>query len=352
MKKYLTIALSLVLLCSCSNASVITESDTTEAASSSSDTESETAAESELETATETESETVYETLVVEVFDVHHLQNYHLACSGLLNIEENDEQHTRYMDWVKKLPQMRCCDGDFLAAENIYNFIHDFSISRAYYEEYLYIEGAYYTYYVDLDILYNGTAEEVEEAFRLENFEQWLDGHIEKENTIKWTLRDLVCATEDGKKAWFAWQEEKGYTDDYVLPSGATKSEYMPNTWFSLTELVHRFDISRSDFASAVEQRGKFNGTTFDIDRIFDGYEELMRLQEEEDLYPVEVDRLCWTGPAWAPGSMDDGSPDQSENPPDDPDTPVETTPAEDVETVPGAGGEPVRGIDVETVPS
>ena len=134
---------------------------------------------------------------------------------------------------------------------------------------------------------------------------------------------------------------KKGYTKGCMLPTGPAKSEYMPDTWFSLTELVHRFDISRTDFEAAVEQCGKYNGTTFDIDRIFDGYEELMRLQADEDLYPVEVDRLCWIGPAWAPGSADDGSPEQIENPPDDPDTPVEET-----EVVPGADEELVRGID------
>lgn len=134
---------------------------------------------------------------------------------------------------------------------------------------------------------------------------------------------------------------QKGYTKGCMLPTGPAKSEYMPNTWFSLTELVHRFDISRADFEAAVEQCGKYNGTTFDIDRIFDGYEELMELQADEDLYPVEVDRLCWIGPAWPPGSADDGSPEQIENPPDDPDTPVE-----EAEVVPGADEELVRGID------
>ena len=166
----------------------------------------------------------------------------------------------------------------------------------------------------------------------------------------RWGYRGRTASYTDTAMCAFSLQScvlllffvnQKGYTKGCMLPTGPAKSEYMPSTWFSLTELVHRFDISRADFEAAVEQCGKYNGTTFDIDRIFDGYEELMRLQADEDLYPVEVDRLCWIGPAWAPGSADDGSPEQIENPPDDPDTPVE-----EAEVVPGADEELVRGID------
>ena len=314
----LLLTLPLVLLCACSNDDTgSTETIPPESAS----------VEVETETTAETESETVSVAPVREITDVHHLQNYHLACNGLPEASKSDETMARYLDWARRQPQIFCCDGDFIAADNIYNFIHDFSVSREDYETYLYTDSGYYMCYVDLDLLYNGTAEEVEDAFLLKNYEQWYDGHIEKEFAIKWRLRELVCATEEGKNAWFAWQEEKGYTKGCMLPTGPAKSEYIRYTWFSLTELVHRFDISRTDFEVAVEQCGKYNGTTFDIDRIFDGYEELMRLQTEENLYPVEVDRLCWTGPAFAPGTEDDGTPDQIENPPDDPNTPVETAP-------------------------
>ena len=335
MKRYLIAsiclaAVSLFLLCSCSRTPAVTDSPPPE-----------TVADAETEATAETEPETVSVAPVREIIDVHHLHNYHLACNGLPEASKSDETMARYLDWARNQPQIYCCDGDFIAADNIYNFIHDFSVSREDYETYLYTDSGYYMCYVDLDLLYNGTAEEVEDAFLLKNYEQWYDGHIEKEFAIKWRLRELVCATEEGKNAWFAWQEEKGYTKGCMLPTGPAKSEYMPNTWFSLTELVHRFDISRADFEAAVEQCGKYNGTTFDIDRIFDGYEELMRLQTEENLYPVEVDRLCWTGPAFAPGTEGDGTPEVVDGYPGDPEPPIE-----EVEVVPGADEEPVRGID------
>lgn len=354
MKRHLAIVFSLALLCSCSPVSGIPESDTT-AASSSSDTETETTVEIESETAAESEAESEAE--IQFSANTEHLITYHsgaIAC--FLDRVYREEDREAYLKWIESLPQEVCCEGrcgGYLVEENIYRFIRDFSISREEFEEALYLEGYYYTDHVNLDILYNGTAEEASEAFSVAHFQEWDDGHLDKEDSIKYALRTLVWDTAGTKDTWFQWQTEKGY-DSFTFKHRARKSENMPNTWFSLTELVHRFDISRADFEAIVEQRGKFNGTTFDIDRIFDGYEELMRLQEEEDLYPVEVDRLCWTGPAWAPGSMDDGSPDQIENPPDDPDTPVETVPPEEVvvEIVPGAEEEPVRGIDVETVPS
>ena len=337
---------SLILFCACSEGSTNPiETIFPEPAS----VESETAAESEAESEVESEAEIQFSA------NTEHLLLYHtFAIGSLLDRVYREEDREAYLKWIESMPQEACCEGrcgGYFVDENIYQFIRDFSIPREEYEEVLYMEGSYYFSYVDLDILYNSTAEEASEAFSFAHFEEWDDGHREKEDSIKSALRALVWDTAGTKDTWFQWQTEKGY-DSFTFKHKARKSENMPNTWFSLTELVHRFDISRADFEAIVERCGKYNGTTFDIDRIFDGYEELMRLQEEEDLYPVEVDRLCWTGPAWAPGSMDDGSPEQIEIFPDDPDTPVETTPAEDVETVPGAGGEPVRGIDVETVPS
>lgn len=319
---FFLLLISLLFLSACSNSGT----EQTEAVVSMSETvESET-------TETEPEKQSSANT--------EHLLSYHSSAIGSLQDRVfREEDREAYLQWIETLPQEKCCDG-YLVDENIYRFIRDFSIPREEYEEALYTEGDYYSTYVDLDILYNGTAEEASEAFSLAHYKEWFDFHIDKEDSIKDALRSLVWDTAGTKDTWLQWQTEKGY-DTYTFPHKVHKPEYMPNTWFSLTELVHRFDISRADFEAAVEQCGKYNGTTFDIDRIFDGYEELMRLQADEDLYPVEVDRLCWIGPAWAPGSADDGSPEQIENPPDDPDTPVE-----EAEVVPGADEELVRGID------
>ena len=320
-------AVSLFLLCSCSRTPVVTDSPPPETVA---DAETETTAETALEKQSSANTE--------------HLFFYHSSAIGSLQDRVyREEDREAYLQWIETLPQEKCCEGrcgGYPVEENIYRFIRDFSIPREEYEEALYTEGGYYRTYVDLDILYNGTAEEASEAFSVAHYKEWFDFHIEKEHSIKYALRSLVWDTAGTQDTWLQWQTEKGY-DAYTFPHKVHKPQYMPNTWFSLTELVHRFDISRADFEAIVEQCGKYNGTTFDIDRIFNGYEELMELQADEDLYPVEVDRLCWTGPAWAPGSADDGSPEQIENPPDDPDTPVE-----EVEVVPGADEELVRGID------
>lgn len=318
---FFLLLISLLFLSACSNSGT----EQTEAVVSMSATvESET---------TETESEKQ------SSVNTEHLLSYHSSAIGSLQDRVfREEDREAYLQWIETLPQEKCCDG-YLVDENIYRFIRDFSIPREEYEEALYTEGDYYSTYVDLDILYNGTAEEASEAFSLAHYKEWFDFHIDKEDSIKDALRTLVWDTAGTQDTWLQWQTEKGY--DSFTSHKVHKPEYMPNTWFSLTELVHRFDISRDDFEAIVEQCGKYNGTMFDIDRIFDGYEELMGLQADEDLYPVEVDRLCWIGPAWAPGSADDGSPEQIENPPDDPDTPVEKA-----EVVPGADEELVRGID------
>ena len=334
MKNHITILLSLLLLCSCATTPVVTDSDTASKAAS----PSETMADAESETITETESETEPE--IQSSANTEHLVSYHSSAIGsLLDRAFREEDYEAYLQWRETLPQEQCCDG-YPVYENIYRFIRDFSIPREEYEEALYMEGEYYSTYVDLDILYNSTAEEASEAFSRPHHREWFDYHIDKEHSIKYALRSLIWDTAGTKDTWFQWQTEKGY-DSYAFPHRVHKPEYMPNTWFSLTEIVHRFDISRADFEAIVERCGKYNGTTFDIDRIFDGYEELMQLQADEDLYPVEVDRLCWTGPAWVPGSEDDGSPEAVEIFPGDPEPPVE-----EVEVVPGADGEAVRGID------
>lgn len=331
MKRYLIAsiclaAVSLFLLCSCSRTPAVTDPPPPE-----------TVADAETETTAETEPE------IQAAANTEHLNTYHSgAIDCFLDRAYRTEDYDAYLKWHESLPQEICCEGrcgGYLVEENIYRFIRDFSISREEFEEALYLEGYYYTDHVNLDILYNGTAEEASEAFSVAHFQEWDDGHLDKEDSIKYALRTLVWDTAGTQDTWLQWQTEKGY--DSFTSHRVQTPQYMPNTWFSLTELVHRFDISRADFEAAVEQCGKYNGTTFDIDRIFDGYEELMRLQTEENLYPVEVDRLCWTGPAFAPGTEGDGTPEVVDGYPGDPEPPIE-----EVEVVPGADEEPVRGID------
>lgn len=36
------------------------------------------------------------------------------------------------------------------------------------------------------------------------------------------------------------------------------------------------------------------SGVWIDVDMLYDRYDDLLKMQEEEKLYPVEIDMLCW----------------------------------------------------------
>ena len=189
---FFLLLISLLFLSACSNSGT----EQTEAVVSMSATvESET---------TETESEKQSSA------NTEHLLSYHSSAIGSLQDRVfREEDREAYLQWIETLPQEKCCDG-YLIDENIYRFIRDFSIPREEYEEALYMEGDYYSTYVDLDILYNGTAEEASEAFSLAHYKEWFDFHIDKEDSIKDALRSLVWDTAGTKDTWLQWQTEKG----------------------------------------------------------------------------------------------------------------------------------------------
>lgn len=180
----LLLTLPLVLLCACSNDDT-GSTETTPPESASVEVETETTAETEPE--------------IQAAANTEHLITYHSgAISCFLDRAYRTEDYDAYLKWHESLPQEICCEGrcgGYLVEENIYRFIRDFSISREEFEEALYLEGYYYTDHVNLDILYNGTAEEASEAFSVAHFQEWDDDHLDKEDSIKYALRTLVWDT-------------------------------------------------------------------------------------------------------------------------------------------------------------
>ena len=63
-------------------------------------------------------------------------------------------------------------------------------------------------------------------------------------------------------------------------------------TDFTLADLLHAMQLTREEAKAAADS--VLSGVWIDVDMLYDRYDDLLKMQEEEKLYPVEIDMLCW----------------------------------------------------------
>lgn len=187
----------------------------------------------------------------------------------------------KYNEWLENALKAKAVDDCSFGKANIYNFVHDFNISREmfadlYYNQATsYVSGNYYSTWYDLDLLYNGTEEEYSALYKEKGEE--------------------ISAEISGKYV-------ESMLKRYLLEKYGNKDARKVNcTQFSIAEFVYENNISRSDLEEAIntvaqlgEKQG-YKAFTYNLDLIYKKDKSIMNaieLVSAAKLYPVQVDEL------------------------------------------------------------
>lgn len=184
--------------------------------------------------------------------------SYHCFPNGLeeyVGIEKTQQWGEVYIASVED-------DPDACRFPNIYDYIHDFDIPREVFETYYENSTSYYLGDYDIDLLYNGTAEEVENYYATSLQRYAEDSSFDKkigEYNLKFELVRLV--DQDAYIEWIADEKSDGVYEDIACEK---------STW-SMPEFVAVFNISQEDFQSALETVQKQGAILYeyDIDKIY-----------------------------------------------------------------------------------
>ena len=157
--------------------------------------------------------------------------------------------------------------------------------------EVCYLTNDYYSTDYDIELLYNGTLEEVKEYYR--NSEERETEFYKKNNElkIKLSLIELV-KTKDSKNAaeYSKWTNEKYEKLNYKYVANLTSTEW--RIW-SIPEFIYRFDISREEMEkiiSVYNSNEKNITIDYDLDLIYNDKETIKDWIAEKS--PMEVDEL------------------------------------------------------------
>ena len=181
--------------------------------------------------------------------------------------------------------------SQFIENVNIYTFIRAMDIPKDMFYEVCYLTNDYYSTDYDIELLYNGTLEEVKEYYR--NSEEREPEFYKKNNElkIKLSLIELV-KTKDSKNAteYYEWTNEKFEKSNYKYVANPTSTEW--RIW-SISEFIYRFDISREEMEKiiSVYNSNEKNITfDYDLDLIYNDKETIKDWIAEKS--PMEVDEL------------------------------------------------------------
>lgn len=179
----------------------------------------------------------------------------------------------------------------FIENVNIYTFIRALNIPKDMFYEVCYLTNDYYSTDYDIELLYNGTFEDVKEYYRNSKEREPEFRKKSNELKIKLSLLQLVKA-KDSKNAteYYEWTKEKHEKLNFKYITNPTSTEW--RTW-SIPEFIYRFDISREEMEKIIDvYNSNEKNITFDydLDLIYNDQETVKELIAEKS--PMEVDEL------------------------------------------------------------
>lgn len=181
--------------------------------------------------------------------------------------------------------------SQFIENVNIYTFIRAMNIPKDMFYEVCYLTNDYYSTDYDIELLYNGTLEDVKEYYRNSQERETEFRKKNNELKIKLSLLQLV-KSKDSKNAteYYEWTNEKYEKLNYKYVKNPTSTEW--RTW-SIPEFIYRFDISREEMEKiiSVYNSNEKNITfDYDLDLIYNDKETIKDWIAEKS--PMEVDEL------------------------------------------------------------
>ncbi|MPM99552.1 hypothetical protein SDC9_146744 [bioreactor metagenome] len=241
------------------------------------------------------ETRSIEEIYNIDVECIHDMNNYHYlpeeltqyVYESLVSQEQADARRKRIAEENKR----DATDNCEWPHTTIYSFVHDLNVPREVFEQ---IYNNYPMRYVadyNIDLLYNGTAEEYEQwsiKWRDRFYEhRKLEMEMNFKIDLYWHLRhkDEAHMLKFEESITFDPNETK-YTNGYV-------AEFMR---FSIPEMAYEFELSKDEFIECFNKTFEATGGCmykYDVDRIFDDKEalkkEIAAAKTVSDIYNIDA---------------------------------------------------------------
>ncbi len=193
------------------------------------------------------------------VCTVHSVMSYHSYSQEMIDLvgEEN------FNDWINASEKSAPRDGCAFPDSNVFQFINHFGIKREELEQVYYNTPCYYNRVLNLDVLYSGDSELVDEYYRNTDY---LDSVREKRQALLIFKSSIRNGDPD------LWTETFG--SDKITPRASVKAA------------VDAYGLSRETIEAIVAKEAARRDYVYDynIDALFDG--------SMDGLTPMEQDAL------------------------------------------------------------
>lgn len=163
--------------------------------------------------------------------------------------------------------------------DNLFAWVHHFGLQKDSVRDKLYSCELYYSDF-DLEVIFDHDALYADQFYREDIYYQYREVHKDKMRELK---SDLINRFADENPDGYAAFAEKYISD---------RTRYLQITDFTLADLLHAMQLTREEAKAAADS--VISGVWIDVDMLYDRYDDLLEMQEEEKLYPVEIDMLCW----------------------------------------------------------
>lgn len=199
-----------------------------------------------------------------------HSEAYHGFPHELIE-HTNEEEYREWFDTNEKMSENYNDNGCIWTA-NIYDFVHELNIPKEVFVDFYNRSGYYYYRDYDIDLLYNGTAEENDAYYR---------DYSERENTVM------------AKRG--AFDQVKGYiiTTRFAELQQALGEKMTSFGNVSLAEAVYVLEMSREELEAIIAQSKELVPNVlrydYDLDLIYNQREYVEGLIEEHSAFYVDL---------------------------------------------------------------
>lgn len=209
-----------------------------------------------------------------------HIDLYHTN-GPLQELLLDEEQLAEYLIFRNTGERQPCGRWSFAyhANDNLYAWVHHFGLQKEVVKDKLYSCRWYYSDF-DLDVIFDHDALYVDQFYREDRFYQHHEVHKSKMRDMK---RTLINRFKDENPDGYAAFVEKYITD---------RAFALQNTDYTLADLLHAMQLPREEAKAVADD--EIGSARIDVDMLYDRYDDLLAMQEAENLYPVEIDMLCW----------------------------------------------------------
>ena len=209
-----------------------------------------------------------------------HIAVYH-SNGPLQELLLDEEQLAEYFVFRNTGERQPCGRWGYAyhANDNLYAWVHHFGLQKEVVKDKLYSSRWYY-YFFDLDVIFDHDALYVDQFYREDRYYQHYEVHKTKMCDMKGTL---INRFKDENPDDYAAFVEKYITDRAL---GLRLTDY------TLADLLHAMQLPREEAKAVADNEVGY--ARIDVDMLYDRYDDLLAMQEAENLYPVEIDMLCW----------------------------------------------------------